>query len=115
MADSERVALITGAARGIGRAIAERLSRDNVALVLGDVEKDELARTVAELSAAGMKARGLIVDIADEASVAAAFRDVAQHSGRLDILVNNAGIMPRVNDRNPRVEETPLDIWQQAI
>jgi 3-oxoacyl-[acyl-carrier protein] reductase len=115
MAHAERVALITGAARGIGRAIAERLARDGIVLVLGDVEKDELARTVKELSAAGAMARGLIVDISDEASVAAAFDDIKRHSGRLDILVNNAGIMPRVNGRNPQVEETPLDVWQRTI
>jgi len=115
MAAAESVALITGAARGIGRAIAERLAQEKRSLVLGDIEKDALAQTVNEISAAGVKVRGVTLDIADEASVAATFDEIARECGRLDILVNNAGVMPRVHDRNPRVEETPLDVWQRTL
>ncbi len=115
MAGPQRIALVTGGARGIGRAIAERLARDGIALVLGDVERAALEQTVHELAAAGVKARGLALDISDEASVATTFDSIRRTDGRLDILVNNAGIMPRVNGRNPRVEETPLDIWQSTL
>jgi 3-oxoacyl-[acyl-carrier protein] reductase len=115
MTDPQRVALVTGGARGIGRAIAERFARDGVALVLGDVEHAALEQTVRDLADAGANVRSLPLDISDEASVAAAFRNVSRAEGRLAILVNNAGIMPRVSGRNPRVEETPLDIWQRTL
>ena len=115
MAEPQRVALVTGGARGIGRAIAERLARDGIALVLGDVEQAALEQTVQDLAAAGASVRSLPLDISDEASVAADFDNIRRAEGRLDILVNNAGIMPRVNGRNPRVEETPLDIWQRTL
>jgi 3-oxoacyl-[acyl-carrier protein] reductase len=115
MAVPQRVALVTGGARGIGRAIAERLARDGIALVLGDVEHAALEQTARDLAAAGASVRALPLDISDEASVAAAFDNIGRAEGRLDILVNNAGIMPRVNGRNPRVEETPLDIWQSTL
>jgi len=113
--ESGRIALVTGAARGIGRAIAHRLARDKIAMVLGDIERAALDDTVRELSAMGANVRGLTLDVADETSVGAAFADIERQSRRLDIVVNNAGIMPRVNDRNPRVEETPLDLWQQTL
>ncbi|RDJ26939.1 SDR family NAD(P)-dependent oxidoreductase [Bosea caraganae] len=113
--EDKRIALVTGAARGIGRAIAERLARDGISLVLGDVERDLLDQTVGEFNAAGREAHGLVLDVSSEDSVAAAMAEIARRFGRLDIVVNNAGIMPRVEGRNPRVEETPLAIWQATL
>jgi 3-oxoacyl-[acyl-carrier protein] reductase len=82
-----QVALVTGAARGIGRAIAHRLAAGGATVVCADVmECDE---TVAEL---GGTAEGLILDVTDPAAAAAAVEQVQDRHGRLDVLVNNAGI-----------------------
>jgi len=106
-----RQALITGAARGIGKGIARRLAKDGIALILADRDAAELDKTVCELADAGAAVLGLPFDVSDEASVAGAFSQI----GQLDIVVNNAGIMPRLDGRNPRVEETPLALWQSTI
>jgi 3-oxoacyl-[acyl-carrier protein] reductase len=110
-----RHALVTGAARGIGKAIAQRLAKDGIALILADRDAAELDRTVCELVDAGAVARGLPFDVSDEASVAGAFSEIGRQPGRLDIVVNSAGIMPRLDGRNPRVEETPLAFWQSTL
>ena len=87
-----RVAIVTGASRGIGRAIAARLARDgaDVAIVARSVEA--LAATKAEVEAAGHRALVLAVDVADSKAVTDAVKRAAEELGRLDILVNNAGV-----------------------
>jgi 3-oxoacyl-[acyl-carrier protein] reductase len=87
-----KVALVTGASRGIGRAIARALAAEGAAVVLGARDEARLAEAVGEIEAAGGKASALALDVADRASVDAAFRRVMEAHGRLDGLVNNAGI-----------------------
>jgi NAD(P)-dependent dehydrogenase (short-subunit alcohol dehydrogenase family) len=89
-----RVALVTGAARGLGRSIALTLAHAgaDVALGLRDVGAD--AGLVAEIEATGRRALPLQMDVTDTAQVAAAVADTVTGLGRLDILVNNAGIAP---------------------
>jgi 3-oxoacyl-[acyl-carrier protein] reductase len=88
---SGRVALVTGASRGIGRAIAERLARQG-ALVVAAARGDHASASVADLVAAGHRAEALSLDVTDTAAVAAAPGDIVARHGRLDILVSNAGI-----------------------
>lgn len=91
--DTRRVAIVTGASRGIGRAIAHRLAQDGHRLVLVARSADGLATVKSELEAAG--ATGVetrVVDVSDGAAVAALIDEIATSLGRLDILVNNAGI-----------------------
>jgi len=87
-----RVALVTGASRGIGRAIATRLARDGRHVVLVSRTLGPLSDLKSQIEAAGGKASFKAVDIADSAAFARCVEDVASELGRLDILVNNAGI-----------------------
>jgi 3-oxoacyl-[acyl-carrier protein] reductase len=86
-----RVALVTGASRGIGRAIALDLARGG-ALVVAAARGSNAQATVAEIVAAGGRAEVAAVDVTDGAAAAALVGDVATRHGRLDILVSNAGI-----------------------
>jgi 3-oxoacyl-[acyl-carrier protein] reductase len=87
------VALITGAARGIGRAIALELGRPGLTLYLNDVALgEEAARTQKDVEAKGAVARLLEFNVADAAQVHQGIDQIIRESGRLDILVNNAGI-----------------------
>jgi 3-oxoacyl-[acyl-carrier protein] reductase len=89
---SDRVALVTGGASGIGRATVHRLASDGVTVVIADID-DEAGETAAtELRSSGSSASYLHLDVADEASWEQAVSTIARDHGRLDILVNNAGI-----------------------
>lgn len=84
-----KVALITGGARGIGKAIATRLSEEGASIAICDIVLEEAQRAASELKT---KAIGLRADVSNSSDVAKLFEDVIKEFGRLDILVNNAGI-----------------------
>jgi len=87
------VALVTGASRGIGRAIALELSRAGAAVVVNYASSPEAAESlVAEITAAGGRAWSLQADVSDEEQVEAMVKAVLEREERLDVLVNNAGI-----------------------
>jgi 3-oxoacyl-[acyl-carrier protein] reductase len=88
----KRVAFVTGASRGIGRAIAERLARDGRHVVLASRSAGPLNDLKASIEANGGSASVCAVDVSDGAALSAAIEGVAKELGRLDILVNNAGI-----------------------
>ena len=83
---------MTGASRGIGRAIAERLARDGRIVVGVARSPDNLAEVAAAVQAAGGRFEARGCDVGDSTALAALVEDVAEKHGRLDILVNNAGI-----------------------
>ncbi|MCB0041925.1 MAG: SDR family oxidoreductase [Caldilinea sp.] len=105
---SGKVALVTGAARGIGRAVAETLARDGAAVMVADLATSDGAATAAALRAVGARAEFVAADVTSdaEAMVAAAVATF----GRLDILVNNAGIF-----YNADALATPFDEWHKAV
>jgi 3-oxoacyl-[acyl-carrier protein] reductase len=89
-----KVALITGASRGIGRAIAERLSRDGAAVAVNFAyNASEAQKLVAEVEAEGGKAFAIRADVGSVSEIVRLFDETIAHFGKLDILVNNAGIM----------------------
>jgi len=88
---SSRIALVTGASRGIGRATAEALARQGAHVVAA--ARGENARPVADaLTAAGLKAEALTLDVTDPAAIEAAIAGIVERHGRLDVVVSNAGI-----------------------
>lgn len=87
-----RVALVTGAGRGIGKAIAELLAKNGVAVICVSKSADSCGATAAAITAAGGRAKALAVDVADGAAVAKASAELLAEFGHIDILVNNAGI-----------------------
>jgi NAD(P)-dependent dehydrogenase (short-subunit alcohol dehydrogenase family) len=89
-----RVALVTGAGHGIGRATAERLARDGAAVAVNDVDADLAATATAELVAAGLRAVAAPGDVTDEADVARMVALADEALGPVTVLVNNAGGAP---------------------
>ena len=92
MALDGRVALVTGAARGIGRGIALRLARDGAAVALVDTRADGIERVAGEIAEIGSKATTFVADVSDREQVFAAMDHAAAALGGFDIMVNNAGI-----------------------
>src|SRR5438067_1798634 len=86
-----KVALVTGAGQGIGRAIAVRLAREGFALALADINASALAGVQAQIEAAGGKALALPADLSAVAEVRRVMARAAADLGGLDVLVNNAG------------------------
>jgi 3-oxoacyl-[acyl-carrier protein] reductase len=87
-----RVAFVTGAAQGIGRAIALALAEDGADVALGDLNLEKLEAVAREVEGLGRKALALHLDVASSDSVQAAVAKVLEAWGKIDILVNNAGI-----------------------
>ena len=91
---SQRTAIVTGAARGIGAAIAKRLAREGIAVIVNYARnRDEAEKVVRAIEAEGGKAVATQADIGDRAGMAALFAAGERAFGGIDILVNNAGIM----------------------
>src|SRR5438094_4902690 len=90
MTSAARVAVITGAAQGIGRRVAEVLAGEGYALALTDLHEPH--QTLGAVRELGVEALGLEGDVASDADVAALAERVREHFGRADVLVNNAGI-----------------------
>jgi 2-dehydro-3-deoxy-L-rhamnonate dehydrogenase (NAD+) len=105
-----RVAIVTGGAQGIGRAIAERMLRSGASVVLWDRDGDRLASAHGELSALGpVDAR--VVELTDQAAVDECAKATQTQHGRIDILVNNAGI----TGGNGLTWELDPAVWREVI
>lgn len=90
----DKIAIVTGAAQGIGQAIAKMYSEQGATVLLLDVQKDKVDQTAAEIAAAtGKRTAGYALDITDKSNVISVIGSIVQEYGRIDVLVNNAGII----------------------
>ncbi|MCX5740097.1 MAG: SDR family NAD(P)-dependent oxidoreductase [Proteobacteria bacterium] len=105
-----KVAVITGAASGIGRALAQQLAQRGAELALVDVNASALAETAASVAATGRRVTTHIVDVADAARMEALAETVVAQHGRVELLVNNAGVSV-----TGTFEEQSLDDWRWIV
>jgi len=91
--ENKRIALVTGANKGIGLEIARQLAQAGVDVIIGARDASRAATAIANLATQGLAAQSLSIDLNDHASIASAVDIIASQYGRLDILVNNAGIV----------------------
>ncbi|MDB5818553.1 MAG: family NAD(P)-dependent oxidoreductase [Rhizobacter sp.] len=105
----QRIALVTGAASGIGLAIATRFARADLRVLMVD-RNPEIEAIAARLDPAN--ALGFVADLADTEQVLGVVEHLKAKLGHCDVLVNNAGIHPKVNGRIVPLEETELEAWE---
>jgi 3-oxoacyl-[acyl-carrier protein] reductase len=108
---SGRVALVTGGAQGIGRALSQRFAADGANVVIADLQGDRAAATAEEVGSE--RALGVACDVADAASVQAAVDAAVERFGHVDVLVNNAALFSTL-DMQP-FEEIDLDQWRRVL
>ncbi len=105
-----KVAIVTGASRGIGRAISLALAREAATVVLAARAVDKLRETAEQVTAAGGKAQIIPTELTDEQSIKNLVKAASERFGRLDILINNAGIT-----HSAKLEETSTEDWDRCL
>jgi 3-oxoacyl-[acyl-carrier protein] reductase len=103
--EAHRVALVTGAARGLGRAIAVRLARDGHTVFVADLDPSDTAQAADAVTADGGRAFPITLDVRDDRQIAQAIAEIEARFTRLDVLVNNAGVSG---------ERAPIDAFSLA-
>ena len=112
MAQSVKVALVTGGARGIGRSIAATLAAEGMGVVVADLL--DTGECIEQIRASGGKAMGLRADMADPTAAKEAVLRTVEVFGRLDVLINNAGMHPQGRGWPP-LREMELEFWERII
>jgi meso-butanediol dehydrogenase/(S,S)-butanediol dehydrogenase/diacetyl reductase len=106
----DRVAIVTGGGRGIGRGISLVLAREGAAVVIADLDLESATATVAEIRQAGGRAEVVRCDVTDTSSAGLAVQSAIDAFGRVDILVNNAGVLGTRGGR-----DVTLDDWDMVL
>jgi gluconate 5-dehydrogenase len=107
---TDRIALVTGGSRGLGREIAEGLAEAGASLMILARREPWLGAALAELKAMGFRCEGLVCDVAKPEEVQAAVSKTLETFGRIDILVNNAGV-----SWGAPAEDMPLEKWRMVL
>ncbi|HHT24073.1 MAG TPA: SDR family oxidoreductase [Clostridiaceae bacterium] len=110
MNSDKRTAIVTGAAKGIGKAIALRLASDNFITILFDIDETSVNKARDEINNMGFESSSYAVNIADVSQVENAISDVIGKFGRIDVLVNNAGVLSTTP-----VEDVTEKEWQRVM
>jgi 3-oxoacyl-[acyl-carrier protein] reductase len=106
----DRVALVTGGGRGIGKGIAMRIAEAGADIIIGDIDRDSAEQTAQELSADCERAVAVQVDVTKKKSIDAAVKQVLEEFKKIDILINNAGIMFRT-----RIMDISPEEWEKTL
>src|SRR5476651_1373173 len=114
---SGQIAFVTGAASGLGLAMAEVLAANGALVTLADVDAAALDAAVARLQTEGFAVAGAVVDVADRDRVHQAIDEAASRGGRLDIVFANAGISagPGFTETVGRIENVVRDAWDKVL
>ena len=107
----DKIAVVTGAASGIGRAVAKRLAENDFIAVILDINEEGGKQVAAEIQRRGKTAAFIALDVTREADVQKTFQKIISDHGRIDVLVNVAG----GSLHRHKIEEFPLDHWQAVI
>ena len=107
----DKIAVVTGAASGIGRAVAKRLAENDFIAVILDINEEGGKQVAAEIQRRGKTAAFIALDVTREADVQKTFQKIISDHGRIDVLVNVAG----GSLLRHKIEEFPLDHWQAVI
>ena len=105
-----QVAVVTGAARGLGQAISYRLAGEGAKLVIGDIDKLGLEATATKIRNGGGEVVTLVGDITEEETASKLIKSAITHFGQIDILVNNVG-----GSRNSKIWQMPVEDWDYTI
>ncbi|MCX5908345.1 MAG: SDR family NAD(P)-dependent oxidoreductase [Deltaproteobacteria bacterium] len=108
----DRVAIVTGAAQGIGQAVAMRFAREGAHLMVGDMNGEGVKKVALDVEGLGRKSLWLQVDVSNTSQVEAMVKKTADTFGRVDILVNNAGGSFNLP---AKLEEVTDEIWDQVV
>ena len=108
-----KIAVVTGAGSGVGRAGARLMARDGARVAVADIDEDAAAAVAAEIRDAGGEAIAIPVDVRDSASVQALVAGTVAHFGRIDVLFHNAMSVRLVNEQDRRITELPDEVWHE--
>ena len=114
-ASSRSVAVVTGAAQGIGRSTALLLAQRGMSVVLDDIQADKVEAVAEEIREAGGSAQAVVADVGVEADVARLIAETERAFGRLDVLINNAVAYGEVEKADVNVENTPDPTWERTF
>ncbi|MDO4273848.1 MAG: SDR family oxidoreductase [Eubacteriales bacterium] len=105
-----KTAIVTGANRGLGKAVSRKLAQEGAKVIMAGRKKDDLDKAAAELRGEGLSAEPFVADVTKESDVSALAGYAAEKYGKIDILVNNAGISKEI-----KLAEISMETWDEII